>query len=114
MKTLPTSQPIQIDIEETDLLFIDTLHRYGQLKLELKKHSSKCKKYIILHDTTTFGDVGETASKLMIDPVTGGMQLIPRKGLWPAVEEFLKENKNWKLKERFTHNNGLTVLERKK
>jgi hypothetical protein len=35
-----------------------------------------------------------------------------RKGLWPAVEEFLIDHPEWRLKERFTNNNGLTVLER--
>jgi len=34
------------------------------------------------------------------------------KGLWPAVEEFINEHPEWKIKERFTNNNGLTILER--
>jgi hypothetical protein len=34
------------------------------------------------------------------------------KGLWPAITEFLKNNNNWKLKERFINNNGLTILEK--
>jgi hypothetical protein len=33
-------------------------------------------------------------------------------GLWPAIEEFLKNNPNWILHERFTNNNGLTILKR--
>ena len=33
-------------------------------------------------------------------------------GLWPAIEEFLVSNPEWILKERFTNNNGLTVLEK--
>lgn len=106
-----TSNP-ELDIEETDLLFIDTWHVYPQLKKEFQLHSNKAKKYIILHDTTTFGELGESGSTLNINPVTGQMEMMRLQGLWPAVEEFLKENKNWKLKERFTHNNGLTVLER--
>jgi hypothetical protein len=94
-----TSDP-KLSIEQTDLLFIDTLHIYEQLKQEFKLHSNKVKKYIILHDTTTFGEIGEsTVNK-------------SNKGLWPAVEEFLTENKNWVLNKRFTHNNGLTILER--
>ena len=31
-----------IDIEETDLLLLDTLHRYDQLKGELDRHSDTC------------------------------------------------------------------------
>jgi hypothetical protein len=106
-----TSNP-QLDIEPTDLLFIDTWHVYDQLKIEFKLHSNKVKKYIILHDTTTFGEVGESGSDLIINPVTGQMEMIRKRGLWPAVEEFLAENTNWTLKERFTHNNGLTILQR--
>jgi hypothetical protein len=87
----------KIEIEETDLLFIDTWHIYEQLKKEFELHANKVRKYIIMHDTTTFGDSGE-----------GGQH----RGLWPAVEEFLGANSNWRMKERFTHNNGLTILER--
>lgn len=37
------------------------------------------------------------------------------RGLWPAVEEFLAEHENeWKLHERYTNNNGLTILKRVK
>ena len=35
------------------------------------------------------------------------------KGLWPAVTEFLETHPEWYLKERFTNNNGLTILARK-
>jgi len=88
---------LNIKIDNTDLLFIDTYHVYEQLKRELELHADKVNKYIILHDTTLFGEKGESYG---------------RKGLWPAVEEFLEINPNWKIKERFTNNNGLTVLER--
>lgn len=86
-----------IEIEETDLLFIDTWHVYEQLKIELERHSSKAKKYIIMHDTTLFEYNGEGAG---------------HRGLWPAVDEFLKETKDWIVHERYTNNNGLTILKR--
>jgi hypothetical protein len=35
-----------------------------------------------------------------------------RCGLWPAVDEFLKNHTEWTLHERFTNNNGLTILKR--
>jgi tetratricopeptide (TPR) repeat protein len=85
-----------VTIEETDLLFIDTWHVYEQLCEELRLHAGAVRKYIVLHDTTTFGEQGEAEG---------------HKGLWPAVEEFLAQG-TFRLKERFTHNNGLTVLER--
>ena len=88
---------LQVDIEETDLLFIDTLHTYNQLSKELNRHGNKAKKWIILHDTEIFGKVAEDG----ID-----------KGLQYAIDEFLTSNQNWFIKEVFTNNNGLTVLER--
>jgi hypothetical protein len=85
-------------IEETDLLFIDTLHNYNQLKKELELHGGKVKKYLIFHDTTTFEFGGES--------YVGEKEV----GLWPAIEEFLQANPNWIIYERFTNNNGLTIL----
>jgi cephalosporin hydroxylase len=89
---------LNIEIEETDLLMIDTYHEYNQIKNELKLHSNKARKYLIFHDTTTFGQFGETFK----EPNTVG--------IWPAIEEFLNENPNWKIQEFLTNNNGLTVL----
>ena len=34
------------------------------------------------------------------------------KGLWPAISEYINENPEWKIKERYTNNNGLTILEK--
>ena len=50
---------LKIDIEETDLLFIDTWHHYNQLQAELTKHSCKVKKYICFHDTTSYAHHSE-------------------------------------------------------
>jgi glycosyltransferase involved in cell wall biosynthesis/predicted Zn-dependent protease len=87
---------LQVVIEETDLLFLDTWHVFEQVQEELRLHGPKARKYIVLHDTATFGEQGETAG---------------HRGLWPAVEEFLVQGK-FKVRERFVNNNGLTVLER--
>ena len=87
----------EVEIPCCDLLFIDTWHIYDLLKVELEKHGNKSSKYIILHDTQTFGEIGE-------DPKFKGLNL--------AVSEFLDKNKNWKVKEVFTNNNGLTILEK--
>ena len=100
-----------------DMVFIDTWHVYGQLKRELEKFSKVTNKYIIMHDTTVDEYAGETIrcgwnaheqsknTGIPVEEIT--------KGLWPAVEEFLILYKNeWKLKERFSNNNGLTILEK--
>ena len=80
---------LEIEIESTDLLFIDTIHWYAQLSKELKLHSNKVRKYIILHDTTSCYD-----------------------DLQPAIDEFLNDNKNWTVDLVLTSNSGLTVLRR--
>lgn len=89
---------LEINIDETDLLFIDTLHNYNQLSKELLLHSGKVKKYLIFHDTTSFEWNGESYVGKKED------------GIWLAIDEFLKQNSNWKIHERFVNNNGLTIL----
>jgi hypothetical protein len=110
---------LTLEFEENqtfDLVFIDTWHVYAQLKRELAKFSQITNKYIIMHDTTVDEIRGETIRCGMNVDKQVKMSGFPKeeilKGLGPAITEFLEENKNWKLKEKFTNNNGLTVLER--
>jgi hypothetical protein len=88
---------LDVAIDETDMLFIGTWHVYEQLGEELALHARKVRKYLVLHDTTTYGEVGEA-------PGHGGLR--------PAVEEFLRQHPEWSLAARFTNNNGLTILTR--
>jgi hypothetical protein len=88
----------KIKIEETDLLFIDTFHKYGQLKKELELHGNKSKKYIILHDTTNCEFTDEDVGNI---------------GILKAITEFLELNSHWVIHKRFYNNNGLTILKRK-
>ena len=101
---------LDVVIEQTDLLFIDTWHRYEQLKNELKLHASKVNKYLIFHDTTKFAYIDETLRPYI--PKDLDQHSTEKRGLWPAIEEFLNNNPEWGLKERFTNNNGLTILSR--
>jgi len=89
----------KIEIEETDLLFLDTTHVYSQLKKELELHSDKARKYICFHDTTSYETKGEDGKE--------------GTGIWKAIEEFLEDDKDkWVLQERFTNNNGFTIIKR--
>ena len=93
---------LEVEIDETDLLFIDTWHCYEQLRLELRRHASKVKKYIAFHDTQTYGTRSEEF-----------MGRVGSNGLLPAIIHFLIDTPNeWKFKIHRTNNNGLTVLER--
>lgn len=78
--------------------------------MELEKHSSRVGKYIILHDTFTYGfkdeEIYDHASDLVV--IT-----IPKKvGLRNAIVQFLNENDDWVLEREYLNNNGLTILKR--
>ena len=99
-----------------DMVFIDTWHVYGHLKRELAKFSKVTTKYIVMHDTTVDAIHGETIRMRFNAKKQSQETGYPIEeincGLWKAVEEFLASNPEWKLKERFTNNNGLTILEK--
>ena len=106
-----------LELDKTyDLTFIDTWHVYGQLKRELEKFSKTTNKYIIMHDTTVDEWLGETIrigwDAVGQSAVSGFPVEEINKGLWPAIEEFLQSNPEWILHERFTNNNGLTILKK--
>lgn len=107
---------LDIPMKSYDLIFIDTWHVYGHLKRELAKFHPYALKYIVMHDTTVDEVQGESirtkqnVSQQVKD--SGYSQEEICKGLGPAIQEFLTAHPEWKIKEQFTHNNGLTVLER--
>jgi hypothetical protein len=87
------------------------------LKRELAHWHPHVRKYIILHDTTVDEWYGETIRNGWDAESQSRETGIPvdeiRKGLWPAVSEFLLQHPEWTVRERFVHNNGLTVLEKR-
>jgi hypothetical protein len=94
--TLHIADTRNVQIEETDLMLVDSLHVYEQVQKELELHAGKVKKYLLFHDTTLFSDRGEFGGK----------------GIWPAIQEFMDSHPEWQLIERRTNNNGLTILKR--
>lgn len=94
--TLHIDDTRKVEIAETDLLFVDSLHIYEQVQKELELHAGKARKYIGFHDTTTYADNGEFGGR----------------GIWPAIQEFIDAHPEWQLVERRTNNNGLTILKR--
>lgn len=89
-------------IEMTDMLFIDSLHTATQLLAELKLHADPIRKtvrkYLVFHDTETFGMRGEDGSK---------------PGLRAAIRFFQSKwaLPQWRLKHDLRNCNGLVVLE---
>lgn len=80
---------LTISLDEVDLLYIDTLHRYDHLTKELKLHGHKAKKYIIFHDT------------------------FAQKGLKQVVEEYVITNKEWSIVTDCQENVGFMTIKRK-
>jgi hypothetical protein len=71
----------------SDLLFIDTLHTYGQVKEELRLHATRVTRWIVFHDTVSFPEINQ------------------------AINEFLESNKVWQKVYDAKFNHGLIVLE---
>jgi len=91
---------LTIDIDETDMLFIDTLHTCQQLGQELEKHHSKVRKYIVMHDTETWGNKDEVE----VD--------YPAHGLLLAILRFLSFHKDWYVYFVTQESNGMIVLKK--
>jgi len=87
-----TNEPIEL--ENFDVLFVDSVHTADCVEKELKTHANKVNKFIIFHDTHIFGDVGEDGGE----------------GIKKPIYEFLSQNQEWKIVYNENHNNGLMVL----
>lgn len=86
-------------VEETDLLFIDTVHTAAHVLAELKNAAPKCRRYLVFHDTEPpWGYYDEGGGN-------GG-------GVRGAILQFLKENPEWTAVRHHPNNHGLTVLSR--
>ena len=89
---------LTVEIEPTDLLFIDTAHVYQQCRAELERHGHQARKYIAFHDTVTFGEQGEWPNSV---------------GIMPAIDEYFAARPEWVRAEHWTNNNGLTVYKKR-
>ena len=107
---------LELDVSEmnVDMVFIDTWHVYPQLKRELDIFSKITNKYIVMHDTEVDGIRGESlrqGNDIKQESIDSGFSESDiSTGLTKAISEFLYENWDWILKEKFTNNNGLTIL----
>jgi hypothetical protein len=79
---------LEVDIDNTDLLFIDTVHKRKHTEAELQRHFKNVNKYIMFHDTTAWP------------------------GVFEAAVEFLIKNNDWFIVEHCNKNSGLLVLKK--
>lgn len=102
-----------VDIPPAEMLFIDSLHTYCHLTYELETFAPKITKYIAMHDTSEpWGKCDDELYHGDYSEYPGSIDRNKR-GLWPAVEDFLARHPEWTLFERRYNNHGFTVLRRK-
>lgn len=104
---------LKAEIPKCDMIFFDTLHTYTHLKKELIRHGHKARKYLVFHDTITFGIQGADGAtgayikgweKGVFDPDNHGIRL--------AIDQYMVDNRQWFIKYHWPHSNGLLVLQR--
>lgn len=83
-------------IDECDLLFIDTVHRYEHVIQELNRHGNQAQKFVVVHDTNYPPDHKN-----------------PTKKVGDAVREFV-DNSNglWYHYKELTERSGMMVIAR--
>lgn len=91
----------EIEVAETDLLFVDTLHTYAHVSRELALWGRKAGCFLAFHDTFTCGEKDRSGPKP--DAL----------GILPAIQEFLDQYPGeYQSVYRTDANNGLWILER--
>jgi hypothetical protein len=89
-----------INIEPTDMLLIDSLHTYGQVKLELMMHAASVNRWLVFHETFSQGETS--------------MDVPGQLGIKPAIREFLAKHPEWQQVYEVPFNHGLLLLEKKR
>lgn len=81
--------------KDCDLLFLDTEpHNADHVYAELKRLHGFCRHYIVLHDTVSYGEVGQ----------------LSRPGILAGVRAFVREHRQWVVIKNYKNNHGLCVL----
>lgn len=107
--TFHNESTLAVQIEPTDLLFIDSLHQYDQVRQELDMHADKAKEFLIFHDTFAWAYIDERPSDRGTDINFGRAH---QKGIAPAIGEFMVGHPEWRIHDQFYHNCGLTIYRR--
>jgi|EP00505_MAST-04D_sp_SCG-Rhode-Island_P000818 hypothetical protein len=105
----------QITIDETDLLFIDSLHTGEHLRVELFRHHEQVRKFIVLHDTSSCGQGADIMGLWAYETYCRvNANDVHTEGLLSAIDEFLRETGGtWARMGEKKNNNGLMILRRR-
>jgi hypothetical protein len=101
-------------IPACDLLLVDSLHTYAQVQSELCQHAAKVRRWLVFHDTITFGSIGahgETGQHLW-RYVQGQSVPMAAMGIRPAIDELMIRDPSWMIRAHHVDSHGLLVLER--
>jgi hypothetical protein len=85
---------IVMDMQPTELVFIDTKHTYEHVLTELRTYSHAASRFMVLHDTSHYGAVGDDGGK----------------GIIFAIADFLANNPKWFVIYQVKEQYGLTIL----
>ena len=100
------------EIGQVDMIFIDSLHTYCHLTYELERFAHLARKYLSFHDSSApWGDTDDSEYRGNRTEYPSWMDKTKR-GIWPAICDFLQNHPEWTLKERRFNNHGFTVLRR--
>ena len=87
-----------LNIEETDLLCVDSLHTYEQVRDELRLHAARVGKFIVFHDTYSHGELSR--------------DIKGQEGILRAIDEFVESSPEWEQIYKVDFNHGLIILEK--
>lgn len=103
-------------VPECQLLFIDSLHTYAQVSDELEAHAHKVKRYLVFHDSLTFGSIGakgESGEQLWTYQ-RGVSVPLEALGIRPAIDELMVRDPSWHIVAHDVTSHGLLILERRR
>ncbi len=97
-----------------DLLFLDSRHTYAHTAAELDRHADVVTRWLIFHDTMTFGTIGADGESGCPSFQLPRGAVIPREhyGIRLAIDELQMRDSTWRLEAHFPESHGLLVLKR--
>jgi len=93
---------VEEDIEDTDLLYINTPSEGNYRAMELNKYAAKVRKYILLPNTVAYAHQAIPNIKLSAD--------VKPIGLVFGINHFIQHNDNWFILEHDDVLPGMTIL----
>lgn len=102
-------------IPDCDLLMVDSLHTYAQVKAELEAHAGKARRFLVFHDVLTFGVIGANGETGAHSWQQRPCQSVPLEhlGIRPAIDALMIRDPSWCIVASYTDSHGLLVLERR-